>query len=101
MVITCEHEAASSALPGTFELRNGKKIRPVGLVLEGPQYAKLVRCGIAEPADDECAALFTSDQIAASKIHGHPGLMQRLNERVQEQRDMEADQHVFDMEDDD
>ncbi len=93
--VTFEHEASSQAPEGTFILRdaivNGlpvkKRIREVGRILEGPEVYRLVGCGIAEPADEECAALFTVDQIAKAKATGHPMLMNQLAERVAEEKD--------------
>lgn len=93
--VTIEHEASSSAPEGTFVLRdaivNGqpvkKRIREVGRILEGPDVHRLVGCGIAEPADEECAKLFTADQIAVAKATGHPMLMAQLAERVAEEKD--------------
>ncbi len=93
--VTIEHEASSSAPEGTFVLRdaivNGqpvkKRFREVGRILEGPDVHRLVGCGIAEPADEECAKLFTPEQIAVAKATGHPMLMAQLAERVAEEKD--------------
>lgn len=93
--VTFEHEASSRAPEGTFLLRdavvNGqpvkKRIREVGRILEGPEVYRLVGCGLAEPADEECAALFSSEQIAKAKESGHPMLMTKLAERVAEEKD--------------
>jgi len=93
--VTFEHEATSRAPEGTFILRdavvNGqpvkKRIREVGLILEGPEVHKLVGCGLAEPADDECAKLFTPERVEAAKQSGHPMLMNQLAERRDEEKD--------------
>lgn len=93
--VTFEHEASSQAEEGTFLLRdavvNGqpvkKRIREVGRILEGAEVYRLVGCGLAEPADDECKALFSVDQIDAAKRDGHPMLMAKLAERVAEEKD--------------
>lgn len=88
--ITTDHEAASSALPGTYEIRNGRRIRPVGMIIEGPQVYRLVRVGLADPADDECMAMFSADQIAEFKSVGHPYLMANHAREVQSARDAET-----------
>lgn len=93
--VTFEHEASSRAEEGTYILRdaivNGvpvqKRIREIGLILEGPEVYRLVGCGLAEPADDECRALFSQDQIDAAKASGHPMLMGNLVEKVAEAKD--------------
>lgn len=93
--VTFEHEASSRAPEGTFVLRdavvNGqpvkKRIREVGRILEGPDVHKLVGCGLAEPADEECSKLFTPERVEAAKQSGHPMLMTQLAERVAEEKD--------------
>lgn len=93
--VTFEHEASSRAAEGTFIIRNAvvngqqvkKRIREVGRILEGPDVHRLVGCGLAEPADDECKALFTVEQVTAAKQSGHPMLMTKLAERVAEEKD--------------
>ena len=43
-------------------------INPVGTIIDHPDCWRLVRCGVAEPVDDECrnAAGMTVEQIAKS-----------------------------------
>lgn len=107
--VTFEHEASSRAPEGTFVLRdavvNGqpvkKRMREVGQILEGPEVHKLVGCGLAEPDDNECRALFTSEQIVAAKESGHPMLMTQLAERVAEEKDAAAVAAIVGDEDED
>jgi hypothetical protein len=70
-------------------------------VIEGPDVHRLVGCGLAEPADDECAAMFSDAQITAAKQSGHPMLMQQLAERVTEEKDASIAAETFGGEDDD
>lgn len=96
--VTFEHEASSRAAEGTFVLRdsivNGvavkKRVREVGLILEGPDVYRLVGCGLAEPVTDDVKAMFTDAQIQAAKETGHPMLMNNLAERVAEEKDAAA-----------
>ena len=82
--ISYEHEASSRAAEGTYVLKTvqiagrsiTKRVRPVGMVLEGADVHKLIGCGLADPADDEAAALYTPEQIRLAKATGHPYLMQ-------------------------
>lgn len=93
--ITYEHEATARAQPGTFEekteVRNGVpcviRVRPVGMIIEQTDAWKLVANGIAEPADDECAARFTPEQVAYASENGHPRLMRLHKEKSQEAKD--------------
>lgn len=104
--ITCEHEASSRAPEGTYVLKDfviagqtvTKRIRPVGLELEGADVWKLIGVGIADPVDDEAKAKFTPAQIALAKATGHPELMRRnaeaqrelLMQRVEQEGNPEA-----------
>lgn len=104
--ITCEHEASSRAPEGTYVLKDfviagqtvTKRIRPVGLELEGADVWKLIGVGIADPVDDEARAKFTPAQIALAKATGHPELMRRnaeaqrelLMQRVEQEGNPEA-----------
>lgn len=104
--ITCEHEASSRATEGTYVLKDfviagktvTKRIRPVGLELEGADVWKLIGVGIADPVDEEAKAVFTPAQIALAKATGHPELMRRnaeaqrelLMQRVEQEGNPEA-----------
>lgn len=93
--ITFPHEASSRAPEGTFTVVDGKRMRLPGLEIEGPDVFKLVGCGLAEPADDECAAMFSAEQIALAKETGHPMLMRQLNEHVSEQQQAAESAEIF------
>lgn len=101
VVVTFEHEATSRAPEGTFVVRDGKRIRPVGLEIEGPDVWKLVANGLADPADDECESMFTPEQVAYAKEVGHPALVRRHAEAVQEARDNASIAEIVETEGDD
>ena len=96
--ITCEHEASSRAQEGTFVLRTvqiagrsvTKRVRPVGMVLEGADVHKLIGVGLADPEDDEARAMFTPEQIRLAKATGHPYLMALNAEAVKAFLDQQA-----------
>jgi hypothetical protein len=94
--ITFPHEATSRAPEGTFTVVDGKRMRLPGLEIEGEDVWKLVGCGLAEPADDECAAMFNPEQITAAKESGHPMLMRQLAEKVVELKQAEESAEIFD-----
>jgi len=93
--ITFPHEASSRAPEGTFTVIDGKRMRLPGLEIEGPDVYKLVGCGLAEPADDECAAMFSLEQIALAKETGHPMLMRQMAEIVLEKKQAEETAEIF------
>lgn len=93
--ITFPHEASSRAPEGTFTVVDGKRMRLPGLEIEGPEVFKLVGCGLAEPADDECAAMFSTEQIVLAKETGHPMLMRQLAEKVVELQQAEESAEIF------
>lgn len=91
--ILCDHEAASSAKPGTFELvdvklRSGKtekrRVRRKGMVLEGPEYAQLLGVGLAEPVDEEAAAVLSPEALRLAIATGHQALMAKNADAVRE-----------------
>lgn len=45
---------------------DGKRWLKEGTVIERPDAFKLVGCGVAVPADEECSKLFTQEQIDAA-----------------------------------
>lgn len=98
--ITCEHEASSRAPEGTYVLKDcvvagqtvKKRIRPVGLILEGPDVYKLIGVGLADPIDEEATAKFTPAQIALAKATGHPALMAKNAEAQQALLQQQAEQ---------
>lgn len=93
--ITFPHEATSRAPEGTFTVVDGKRMRLPGLEIEGPDVFKLVGCGLAEPADDECAAMFSAEQIALAKETGHPMLMRQLAEIASDRKHADETAEIF------
>lgn len=85
--ITTEHAATNRAAEGTFEVIDGRRVRKVGLLIDGPDSWKLVAAGVAEPADDECKARFTPEQVAHCQAVGHPALVRLHAEAVAQRRD--------------
>ena len=87
VIVTYEHEATARAPEGSFTWRDGQRIRAVGQVIETPDCWKLVANGLADPADEECWARFTPDQVAYAKEVGHPALIRLHAEARQEALD--------------
>ena len=62
-VLDCACPDCRKGSGGCRKYPDGKK--PIGTILDGPNSWKLVRMGVAEPADDECklAANMTPEQM--------------------------------------
>lgn len=58
--------AASRAADSDVTIIDGKRMIIEGTVIDRPDAYRLVGAGVAVPADEECSALFTQEQIQAA-----------------------------------